>query len=83
MSNRNILSRRELIQTLQKELGGMRRIGKAGSAPTMKRRGTRQTNYKTLKSFLNQLVQGHLQEFVDQEKTKIEKTDVKPNLRFD
>ena len=26
---------------------------------------------------------GHLQEFVDQEKTKVEETDVNPNLRLD
>ncbi|GFY87547.1 hypothetical protein Acr_05g0011860 [Actinidia rufa] len=46
--------------------------------------GHRIENCQVLKSFLDQLVQAmYLNEFVDQEKTKAEKTKVRPNLRFD
>ena len=41
-------------------------------------------NYKALKEFLDQLVRDrHLKEFVDDEKTRVEKTKVKPNPKFD
>ena len=39
---------------------------------------------RALKSFSDQLVEArHLKEFVDQEKTKAEETEVRPNSRFD
>ena len=41
-------------------------------------------NCRALKSLLDQLVQArHLNEFVDQEKTKADEAKVRPNMRFD
>ena len=50
----------------------------------MKRRDTKLKIFRALKTFLDQLVQdGHLKEFVDQEKTRSEEAETKPNPRFD
>ncbi|GFZ08745.1 hypothetical protein Acr_20g0005530 [Actinidia rufa] len=47
-------------------------------------RGHITENYRALKVFLDQLVQdGHLNEFVDQEKTRAEEAEIRPNPRFD
>ena len=47
-------------------------------------KGHRTENCRVLKTFLDQLVRnGHLKEFVDQEKTKVEDAKDKSNLRFD
>ena len=41
-------------------------------------------NCLVLKVFMDQLVQeGHLKEFVDDEKAQVEKAEVRSNLRFD
>ena len=41
-------------------------------------------NHRALKTFQDYLIQdGHLKKFVDQEKTKVEAAEVKPNPRFD
>ena len=47
-------------------------------------KGHKIENCRALKVFLDQLVRdGHLKEFVDEEKYRAEKAEVRPNLRFD
>ena len=49
-----------------------------------KERGHGIENYRALKVFLDQLCRDkHLKEFLDEEKTLAEKTEVRPNPRFD
>ncbi|GFS29238.1 hypothetical protein Acr_00g0005930 [Actinidia rufa] len=54
-----------------------------GGALFHEERGHKMENYRALKEFLDQLVRdGHLKEFMDDGKTQVEKTEVRPNPRF-
>ena len=47
-------------------------------------KGYKIENCRALKAFLDQLVwEGHLKEFIDETKTQAEKTEIRPNPRFD
>ena len=47
-------------------------------------KGHRTTNCRAFKTFLDQLIwAGHLKEYVDRKKTKIEEAEVRPNPRVD
>ena len=47
-------------------------------------KGHRTENCRALKIFLDQLVQdGHLKDFIDQEKTRAKDVEAKPNPKFD
>ncbi|GFZ03392.1 hypothetical protein Acr_16g0000160 [Actinidia rufa] len=76
--------RQTLFQETQIQGGDPKRRNQRWRCSFHEERRHKTDSCRALKLFLDQLVRdGHLKEFVDEEKTRVEKTEAKPNSRFD